>query len=395
MCSAGHEITVLTTNTNGAQVLPPEFRGWRDLDGYRVFYANRWLWRDLSPALARELRRQVPACDVVHATGTYNWFLPLVARWCARAGKPLVVSPRGSLVPEARSSKAAKKRLFDWLAQGRALARVSAFHATSEAEAEAIRDLVPGAVVVVIPNGVDVPEPLPERQEDAPPYVLYIGRLHPYKRVGRIIQAFARAVGKGGDGCRMTDDRKEKASVVGGRWSVGKDVEGRQSVVGEENGRWSLIIAGGGGANYRRELERAASEAGIADRVRFVGHVSGEAKTKLLAQAGFVVQAPNPENFGNVVAEALAHGTTVLVGRGLPWEALDREGCGFWVDDADKVLAESMVRLMALPPEERRAMGQRGREWMKRNFSWDGVAKRMIGLYEKVIEEKKSAVGGR
>ena len=160
-----------------------------------------------------------------------------------------------------------------------------------------------------------------------------------------------------------------------------------------DHGPWTLTIAGDGEPSYRRELERVAEEAGVADRVRFVGHVSGDEKTSLLAQAEGLVLASYSENFGMSVAEALAHGTPCVVSKTAPWEGLGREGCGFWVDDSEEALAEGMRRLMALLPEESRAMGMRGREWMKREFSWDGVAKRMIGLYERVIEEKKSMDG--
>ena len=418
LASLGIEVRVLTTNTGGARKLPREFAGWRPFEGYEIFYGNRWLWRDLSPGLARELGRQVRMADVVHLTGTYNWFLPLAARLCRRCDRPLVVSPRGSLVPEARGSKGLKKGLFDRLIQGKALSRVSAFHATSEAEAEAIRDLVPGARVAVIPNGVEVPGALPERDPEAQPYLLYMGRLHPYKRVERIIRAFAGATAGGVDrrwsmvdsGQRLTtDDRrrttKEEKTADGGEGASTGDsrqtMDRREMKTADDglptmdHGPWTLTIAGDGEAGYRRELERVAEDAGAADRVRFIGHVSGDEKTRLLAQAGFVVQAPNPENFGNVVAEALAHGTPVLVGKGLPWKALDLEGCGFWVDDSEEALAEGMRRLMALSPEERRAMGMRGREWMKRVFSWENVAKQMVGLYEEVRGGKSLMVDGR
>jgi glycosyltransferase involved in cell wall biosynthesis len=91
------------------------------------------------------------------------------------------------------------------------------------------------------------------------------------------------------------------------------------------------------------------------------------------------------------VAEALAHGTPALVGKGLPWEGLNREGCGYWVDDSEEALAGGIRRLMALSPEQRRAMGERGRAWMRREFSWDSVARRMLALYEALVEEKRSA----
>jgi hypothetical protein len=36
---------------------------------------------------------------------------------------------------------------------------------------------------------------------------------------------------------------------------------------------------------------------------------------------------------------------------------------------------------MTLPPEVLRAMGTRGRAWMARDFSWDRVARDMLGVY--------------
>jgi glycosyltransferase involved in cell wall biosynthesis len=353
----GAETKVLTTNMNGPRKLGSEFAGWRRLDGYDVFYANRWLWHDLAPTLAIEIERQVPQADVVHVTATYTWWFPIVARACRRYGRPLVVSPRASLLPEARANQALKKRVFDALIHKRSLGRVTAFHATSESEAAALRAVVVGARVVVVPNGVDVPDVLPDKGSTASPYLLYLGRLNPYKRIDRIVRAFARVV-----------------SSESGQSSAARG--------------WSLTIAGDGEPSYRRDLDRLVEITGMTSRVRFLGHVAGEEKERVLAQAGAVVQAPNPENFGNVVAEALARATPVLVGKGLPWAALDQERCGFWVDDSEESLANGMRRLMALTPEERLAMGQRGRRWMARDFSWDRMARRMLALYEELLASK-------
>ncbi len=374
----------MASNANGAATLPREFLGWRDQDNYRVFYGARWLVADLSPTLAAELRTECKTADVVHAGLAYNWFLPVAGKLCSSRGAPLVLTPRGTLLPDARRQKALKKVLFDRLVQDRTLRRVTAFHATSRDEAEALQLLVPGARVAVIPNGVEVPGAVPERDPGAAPFVLYLGRLHPYKRVERIIAAFARAVR-----WERSDGRGEK--VEGRRETDARsDPDGRLAA-GDAPDRcdaWSLVVAGDGEAGYRRELERVASEAGVGERVRFAGQVSGGEKAGLLAQAAFVVQAPNPENFGNVVAEALAHRTPALVGHGLPWEALDQEGCGCWVDDSEEALAAGMRRLMSLSFEERRAMGERGREWMRREFSWNSVGRRMLALYEELVANR-------
>jgi glycosyltransferase involved in cell wall biosynthesis len=253
-------------------------------------------------------------------------------------------------------------------------------------EADAIRTLIPGSRVAVIPNGVNVPVEQPEPACGAEPYLLFMGRLHRYKRVERIIRAFAAAVGEHG------------AQMPQGSAVVGRERSGRRGTLRDEllGGRWALFVAGDGDADYRRELERFAADSGVGDCVRFVGHVSGEEKAWLLAEAEGLVLASYSENFGMSVAEALAHGTPCLVTKTAPWEGLERERCGLWVDDSEEALTEGMRRLMALSPAERRAMGMRGREWMQRDFSWDNVARRMLTLYEELAGEtaERSAAGG-
>jgi glycosyltransferase involved in cell wall biosynthesis len=349
LCSAlaqsGEDVTVLTTDADGAQRLPAEWRGWREVDGCRVLYGARWFPPDLSPGLFAAIRHQVKDCVLVHATGTYNWFLVFLAAECRRRGVPLVVSPRGSLMAAARQHRQAKKALFDLLCHRRALARVSAFHATSDEEAKAILAVLPGVDVAIVPNGVAVPHGPPAHVAHQGPYVLYLGRLHPFKRVDRIINSFARA-------------RTEPA------------VE--------------LWIAGDGSAAYREELERTAAKAGVGARTRFLGPVAGLHKTELLAAAQALVLASASESFGMSVAEALAHGTPCVVAQTAPWKALEREECGFWVEDTVEALAEGIGRLLSLPPGVRDAMGARGRQWMMREYSWAAVAKRMLLFYESV-----------
>src|SRR5213078_2831497 len=67
-----------------------------------------------------------------------------------------------------------------------------------------------------------------------------------------------------------------------------------------------LIIAGNDEENYRATLPSA-------ENVRFVGAVGGEAKDELLRRAAALVLPSYSENFGNVVLEAMAVGTPVVV----------------------------------------------------------------------------------
>ncbi len=364
LASGGIEIRVITSDADGPRRIRREMVAREPLNGVEVHYSKRFLSELWAPGLAWQALKGIVWADAAYVWGAFFWALPLVSWACLFARRPLLVSPGGMLFEEALAAKSFKKRLHLWLAApfGRPLFHL---HATSDAEAAAIKARWPKAEVTVIPNGVEMPElraPAgPSEAKGVPtPYLLYLGRLHPHKRVDRIVKAFA-AVAK-------------------------NEKEGSEP---------SLFIAGAGDANCEARLKKLSKDLGLASRVHFLGHIEGAEKSRLLANAHGLVLASKSENFGMSVAEALAHGTPCVVTKTAPWEGLERERCGFWVDDSEEALADGMRRMMALSPEERRAMGERGREWMKRDFSWESVAKQMLKLYQELLDEKMAQRSGK
>jgi glycosyltransferase involved in cell wall biosynthesis len=83
------------------------------------------------------------------------------------------------------------------------------------------------------------------------------------------------------------------------------------------------------------------------------------------------------KNFGLTVAEALAAGTPLIPTKGAPWSGLKREGCGWWIDHGIEPLAAALAHAMALSREASKVMGNKGREWVGRDFSWDRVGRDM------------------
>jgi glycosyltransferase involved in cell wall biosynthesis len=81
-----------------------------------------------------------------------------------------------------------------------------------------------------------------------------------------------------------------------------------------------------------------------------------------------------------VVAEALANGVPVIASKGMPWSKLELEGYGLWLENDAQILASGIQQMSKMPLREVR---QRGREWMRRDFSWEFVAKEMLKLYNK------------
>jgi glycosyltransferase involved in cell wall biosynthesis len=52
------------------------------------------------------------------------------------------------------------------------------------------------------------------------------------------------------------------------------------------------------------------------------------------------------------------------------------------VETSAEGIAEGLERMMALSDAERHEMGQQGCEWVKRELSWESVAKQMVEAYE-------------
>jgi glycosyltransferase involved in cell wall biosynthesis len=242
-----------------------------------------------------------------------------------------------------------KKKIMGWLWQRRALAVTDMFHATSEKEYEEIRAQGYRQPVAIVPIGMDVPEVESHVKEDAGRIrkVVFFGRLHKVKGVDRLVRAWG-AVARDG---------------------------------------WELVIAGPD-CGMLDVLKRIVAEE-QAPRVSFVGEINGHAKYEFLAGGDVYVLPSDTENFGVTVAEALASGTPVIASRGTPWQGLERERCGRWVPIGVEPLAAALEELMGMDDTERAAMGARGREWIRRDFSWKGIGVKMKTAYEWLLDSGK------
>ena len=144
--------------------------------------------------------------------------------------------------------------------------------------------------------------------------------------------------------------------------------------------RISLLIAGDG--KDKKKIEAAIAEAGLQDRVQLVGAVHGEAKWRLIADAGLLVQPSRYETFGISVLEAMACGTPVVASDLPCLRELLPATAGLLVPADDPVaLARGIDGLLAVP-EQLRAMQQAGPEIASR-YDWDTIARAQLAVYER------------
>lgn len=322
------------------------------IPGVRLDLHPRWpifTRFEVSTSLARALRRKAEEVDIIHNHSL--WSMVNVASGFVVPGcrARLVTSPRGTLSPWALSRTRHLKRLLKPL-QWRVLERADLLHATSEQELADIRAQGLRAPVAVIPNGIDVPVHLPARDAGERRRVLFLGRIHPMKCIDRLLEA----------------------------WQAVQTL----------HIDWELVIVGPGDEAYMRLLEGVAKGKGL-QRVRFAGPVYGQEKSLAYRNADVLVLPSHSENFGMVVAEALAHGCPVIASKGTPWDGLEREGCGWWVAHEVETLAATLDATMRLPRIQLQVMGSRGRAWMQRAFSWESIAERMEAAYGWLLSDGK------
>ena len=354
---AGVDVEVFTTTANGDEPLTPAPDG-VIYDGVRVRYfpldrgGIGWHGAGLSDALARAASR----ADLVHVHGLWNFTAWAGVRAAQAASLQYVISPRGMLQPEAMAHHRIVKSIVYRVAECRRVEGAALLHATSEAESRALSHI--GPRVALVPNGVDSPAIGPDaiarvRRAFAlgdSDLVLFLGRLHPIKRLDLLADAFTRL-------------RR------GGR-------------------RATLVVAGPDEDGHRRRIEPLFSE--VAADVRWIGAVDGADKWALLAASRALVQCSDSESFGMSVAEALAAGVPVVVTERGAWPQLAAMGAGCLVAHEAGAIADALTTLLA-DQAGARAMGERGRVWAARTFGWDAIGRSMRGEDEALLGRVEAA----
>jgi glycosyltransferase involved in cell wall biosynthesis len=248
-----------------------------------------------------------------------------------------------------------------------------------------------GVPVVVAPNWVDLPDlaQRPGRQalEDKFPqlkdrrWVVFMSRLHPKKGVDVLLRAWARQKEVTGDEWRLASG-KESQTADGIRQmeraeSLGLLVSLSLSPV--------LVLAGSDLIGYRKDIERMIKDLGLEDSVVITGEVLGIEKDCLLANAHVFVLPSYSENFGIVVAEAMAWGRPVIASTGTPWQEVSDVDAGWWVKPEEDAIADALAEALGKGREELDAMGAKGRALVERSYAWEAPAAKLLGAYEELL----------
>jgi glycosyltransferase involved in cell wall biosynthesis len=144
---------------------------------------------------------------------------------------------------------------------------------------------------------------------------------------------------------------------------------------------WTLRLVGPSERGFGEDMERLAKALRL-ERIEFAGPLTGVRKWREYDAADLFVLPTHSENFGIVVAEALASGVPVITTTAAPWRGLEAERCGWWIRDDVDALAATLKSACSLSSDRLREMGTRGKTWMQRAYSWPAVGREILAVYE-------------
>lgn len=296
------------------------------------------------------------AVDIIHVRSR-------APAWSALAAARLTGIPYVTTYHGTYNAKSALKRFYN-----SGMARGDQVIANSDFIGKRIRGQHPGLApnLTIIPRGTDLgvfdPAAIDAARKDAlrdawgikgntAPIILLPGRLTAWKGQGVLIDAAARLAQRGIDDFLI---------VLAG------DPQGRDQYV---KSLWEQIRA-----------------AGLSEKVKLVGHCDDISAA--MALADIVVSAStDPEAFGRIAVEAQAMKRIIIASdHGGAEETVNigsnsRTGWRVKPGDASE-LADALETALALPEEEKQALGARGRENAK-TFSVEAMVASTLKVYRK------------
>ncbi len=286
--------------------------------------------------------------DVVHVNSCWGVLCSYTVFWAKSLGYRVVITPHGMLETWVIKKNYWKKKLPALLLyQKKSLRMADALIATAMSEKKNLLQLNYNRNVHVVPTGIIVDEIHQKNNWQFNKTIFFLALLRPNKGADILIKAV-------------------------------KKIE-------KELSNYHIIIAGSGDPSYVEALNLLVHELKLEKMIIFIGSVYGEDKWSFYCNADIFVLPTLNENFGIVIAEALACGTPVITTKGAPWQDLETWNCGWWIERDVDSLVGALKEFLKLDEFELERMGRNGRQLVEEKYSSKVMADNMVRLYESLM----------
>lgn len=298
--------------------------------------------------------------DLIHVHGIWGRVPYRAMRLACTIGKPYVISPHGMLNTWALQQKPLRKKAALLAGVKQQVHAAQGVHALSEYEHDCVKSWGFQSSVVTIPNGVDLDDidPLPPagtfRQQYPQlnadgiqkPFVLFLSRLHPGKRLDLLAEAFA----------KIAEDFPELRLVV-----VGPD------------------------AGARQDFELRIDQLGCRDKVVIPGPLWGRDKFAAMVDAYCFCLPSDHESFSVAIVEALACSCPVVISEQCHFAQVAEVNAGLLTRLDSNHLADQLSKLIC-DPESTDKMRGNARRFVESEFQWAHLAQRLLQFYEATLQ---------
>lgn len=272
---------------------------WNQIGPAKVFYAS-----PRSLTITKIYQRLKTEHDILYLNSffsTYMSIFPLFLRWLKLYRGKIILAPRGEFSPGALAIKPLRKKIFIMLSRWLGLHKQIIWHASSEKEAQDIKEGYKNNISVSIAMNLPALYEVrsierPERNELMTKLrLIFLSRISPKKNLLFALQVL----------------QKFPLPVIFDLYGPIED------------------------ANYWKKCQATIRTMPENISVTYKGLVAHEDVVDLFSQYDLFFFPTLGENYGHVIAEALIAGTPVLISDQTPWDDLAEHGVG-WPLPLDK-----------------------------------------------------------
>jgi glycosyltransferase involved in cell wall biosynthesis len=141
--------------------------------------------------------------------------------------------------------------------------------------------------------------------------------------------------------------------------------------------------------DYEQQILTQVQASTIATDTAIAGFVEGQAKWDLLKKADLLILPSYYENFGIVVAEAMAVGTPVLISDQVYiWPAVKAAEAG-WICSCSLQSLTEQMQVALKDPQELKRRGQNAQRLASEQYTWPAIAAQTITIYQNLLQKSR------
>lgn len=154
--------------------------------------------------------------------------------------------------------------------------------------------------------------------------------------------------------------------------------------VATEDDSLHLIMAGPDLTGWQAELQLLAKKLDIDKKITWTGMLSGDLKWGAFYASEVMLLPSHQENFGVVVAEAMACGIPVLISNKVNiWREIAADGAGLVANDDLNGTVQSLQKWLAMTPNEQKVMQEKAKQCFTKRFEIHNAAQSLVEVLNK------------